>query len=539
MTTLFRGGTVVTNLLRLPITDAVAVHDGRVVALGSEALDWASAWDDVVDLDGRCLVPGFRDGHAHPLVGGIEMASLQLAGLTTVEAIIAAVADWAAAHPADQWILGAGYSPAVLPGGVGDARWLDAVAGDRPVALTANDHHTMWVNSGALTAAGIDTSTPDPDGGEIVRRGDGSPIGTLREFGALNVVQAVMPPTDAAARAGGLPTCLGELARHGIVWVQDALVTVDLFDTYLAAASAGPLSCRFNLAFRAEPGSWRAQVDEFVEQQALLAAVDGAGRSLTARTVKFFADGVIEAGTGFLLEPYADAPHTCGLPNWVPEELADAVRTFDAAGFQIHIHAIGDGGVRMALDAIEHARRCNRAADRRPVIAHTQLVHMDDLPRFASLGVIANFEPIWSQLDPIMVDLTIPRLGPERSRLQYRIGTLVGSGARISFGSDWPVSSLNPVDGLAVAVTRTTNAGTPVGGWLPDERVPLLQAISAYSAGTAYQAFEEHDRGTLAPGAWADLAVLAADITTLDGDEARDVTVDHTMLAGATVYRAA
>jgi predicted amidohydrolase YtcJ len=539
MATLFRGGTVVTNLPQLPTTDAVAVHEGRVVALGPEALDWATAWDDVVDLSGRCLVPGFRDGHAHPLAGGIEMASLQLAGLTTAEAVIAAVADWAAAHPADQWIVGAGYSPAVLPDGVGDARWLDAVAGERPIALTANDHHTMWVNSSALTAAGIDASTPDPDGGEIVRRSDGTPIGTLREFGALSLMQAVMPRADAATRAGGLPACLGELARHGIVWVQDALVTADLLDTYVTAASDGPLSCRFNLAFRAQPGSWRTQVDEFVGQRALLSAVDGAGRSLTARTVKFFADGVIEAGTGFLLEPYVDAPHTCGLPNWAPDELADAVRAFDAAGFQIHIHAIGDGGVRMALDAIEHAQRYNGAADRRPVIAHTQLVHVDDVSRFASLGVIANFEPIWSQLDPIMVELTIPRLGPERSRLQYQIGTLAGSGARISFGSDWPVSSLNPIEGLAVAVTRTTNAGTPAGGWLPEERVPLLQAISAYTAGTAYQAFDEHDRGTLARGAWADLAVLAADITTLDGDEARDITVDHTMLAGATVHRAA
>jgi predicted amidohydrolase YtcJ len=413
------------------------------------------------------------------------------------------------------------------------------VAGDRPVALTANDHHTMWVNSGALAAAGIDASTPDPDGGEIVRRSDGSPAGTLREFGALNLVQCVMPPIDAATRASGLPTCLHELARHGIVWAQDALVTAELFDTYVAAASAGPLTCRFNLAFRAQPGRWRAQVDEFVGQRSRLAALDGAGHSLTALTVKFFADGVIEAGTGFLLEPYADAQHTCGLPNWAPEELADAVRAFDAVGFQIHVHAIGDGGVRMALDAIEHAQRCNRTADRRPVIAHTQLVHVDDLPRFAALGVIANFEPIWSQLDPIMVDLTIPRLGPERSRLQYRIGTLAGSGARISFGSDWPVSSLNPIEGLAVAVTRTTNAGNPAGGWLPDERVPLLQAISAYSAGSAYQAFEERDRGTLARGSWADLVVLAADITALDGDEARDVAVDHTVLAGATVYRSA
>jgi len=538
MSTLFRGGTVVTNLPRLPLTDAVAVHDGRVVALGQEAHEWSSQWDEVIDLSGRCLVPGFRDGHAHPLAAGIEMTSLQLLGAGTVEEVVAAVAAWASAHPDDEWIVGAGHSTAILPNGIGDAAWLDAVVPDRPVALTSNDHHTMWVNSAALRAARIEATTVDPDGGVIVRRGDGTPCGTLFEFGAIDLMHAVMPTVSTADRAAGIGPCLDELARNGIVWVQDALVSADLLDTYLAAASDGGLSCRFNLAFRAEPGAWRPQVDEFVEWRSQLAATPAADGRLTARTVKFFADGVIEAGTGFLLEPYTDAPHTCGLPNWSPDELAEAVRCFDAAGFQIHIHAIGDGGVRMALDAVEHARRLNGTTDRRAVIAHTQLVHPDDLPRFAALGVIANFEPLWSQLDPVMIERTIPRLGPQRSALQYQIGTLARSGAAVSFGSDWPVSSVSPLAGMSVAVTRTTSGGEPAGGWTPDERVPLLQAISAYTAGTAHQAFDDRDRGTLAPGAWGDLVVLAADLIAIDGDEARDVAVDQTLLDGVTVYRA-
>jgi len=404
--------------------------------------------------------------------------------------------------------------------------------------LTSNDHHTMWVNTAALRAAGIDATTAEPDGGVIVRRPDGTPRGTLREFGAIHLMQAAMPNVGAAERAAGVVPCLTELARHGIVWVQDALVSAELLDTYLTAAAAGELTCRFNLAFRAEPNDWRRQADQFTESRTRVDNDPAALDWLTAGTVKFFADGIIEAGTGFLLEPYTDSPHTCGLPNWNPGELAEAVRCFDAAGFQIHIHAIGDGGVRMALDAIEHAQRCNGAADRRAVIAHTQLVHPDDLPRFSELGVIANFEPLWSQLDPIMVELTIPRLGPRRSALQYQIGSLARSGAPVSFGSDWPVSSLNPLVGMSVAVTRRTASGEPVGGWTPDERVPLLQAIAAYTAGTAYQAFEELHRGTLVPGAWADVAVLAADLTAVDGDEARDVAVDQTMLAGVTVHRA-
>ena len=538
MPTLFRGGTVVTNLPGLPVTDALAVHDGRVVALGAEAHDWAASWDEVIDLRGRCLVPGFRDGHAHPLAAGIEMTSLQLNGVSTLDAALTAAGAWAAAHPTDAWILGAGHSTAILPDGIGDATWLDAMVPDRPVVLISNDHHTMWVNTAALRAAGIDTNTPDPDGGVIVRRADGTPCGTLREFGAIRLMEAVMPAVGATERAAGVAPSLTELARHGIVWVQDALVSADLLETYLATAAAGQLTCRFNLAFRAEPSHWRRQADEFVAWRSRVDGDPAALEWLTAGTVKFFADGVIEAGTGFLLEPYTDAPHTCGLPNWTPGELGEAVRCFDAAGFQIHIHAIGDGGVRMALDAIEHAQRCNGSADRRAVIAHTQLVHPDDLRRFAALGVIANFEPLWSQLDPIMVELTIPRLGPRRSALQYQIGSLARAGAPVSFGSDWPVSSVNPLAGMSVAVTRRTTTGEPVGGWTPDERVPLLQAITAYTAGTAYQGYEENDRGSLAPGAWADLAVLAADITTIDGDEARDVTVEQTVLAGVTVHRA-
>ena len=218
---------------------------------------------------------------------------------------------------------------------------------------------------------------------------------------------------------------------------------------------------------------------------------------LSARTVKFFADGVIEAGTGYLLEPYEDTPHSCGLPNWSPEGLKEAVRIFDADGFQIHIHAIGDGGVRMALDAIEHAALLNGPRDRRPVIAHTQLVHPEDRPRFGALGVIANFEPLWACLDPSQIELTLPRLGPERSALQYPIATLARLGATVSFGSDWPVSSHRPLDGLAVAVTRLNAKGEPVDGWVPEERVSILQAIEAYTAGSAFQAFDD-DAGSLA-----------------------------------------
>lgn len=534
--TLFAGGTVVTNLPAMATTDAIAVADGRVVALGDEARDWSASWDEVVDLRGRCVVPGFRDGHAHPVHAGEESLSLQLGSCSSVEEVLGAVRDWAVSHPADAWISGGSYISSILPDGVGDARWLDTACADRPVALFSNDHHVMWANSRALELAGIDASTPEPAVGQIVRHADGSPVGTLREFGAIELVERVMPGPDADVSRAGLVAALDELARHGIVWVQDAIVDDSLLDTYLAAADGGLLTCRFNAAFRAEPGRWLRQREHVVAGRDRVRSHHAARGWVSANTVKFFADGVIEAGTGFLLEPYEDAPHSCGLPNWAPAELNEAVGAFDAEGFQIHIHAIGDGGVRMALDAIEHAIRRNGAADRRPVIAHTQLVHPDDRHRFATLGVIANFEPLWAQLDPVMLELTIPRLGAPRSALQYPIGSLVAAGARISFGSDWPVTTVDPLDGLGVAVSRQTADRRPLEGWCPGERVPMLAAIAAYTAGSAYQAFDD-DRTTLGVGAPADLLVLGADITAMDGNEARDVGVERTVLEGRTVFR--
>ena len=328
------------------------------------------------------------------------------------------------------------------------------------------------------------------------------------------------------------------MTAAGIVWAQDAAVTPAELDVYLAGAADGLATCRVNVAFRADPARWTHQHDEFLAARAL-AAASPFGQWVTARTVKFFADGVIESGTGFLLEPYDDCTpdtvHRCGLPNWTAEGLREAVRAFDADGFQIHVHAIGDAGVRMSLDAIEHAARLNGPRDRRPVIAHTQLVHPDDRPRFAALGVIANFEPLWAAYDEFMDTLALPRLGFARTAMQYPIGSIVRSGAPISFGSDWPVSSHHPLEGLAVAVTRTNRRGEPVGGWVPEERIPMLTAIRAYTEGSADQAFDD-DAGRLSVGQRADLVITDRDITAIAGEELGAAQVDETWLGGRRMY---
>ncbi len=377
---------------------------------------------------------------------------------------------------------------------------------DRPVYLESADHHSAWVNSAAMRAAGLDAGTPEPPSSRLPRREDGQLLGTLVEWGSMRLVQRVLPPRTADDRLRAAAAGSQRLARQGVAWTLDAACSPADVEAYRAADRAGLLATRVECALRADPGRWSEQVASFLAERA------ATGGRVRAGTVKFFADGVVEFATAAMLEPYADSPHNCGLPVWEPAELAEAVAAFDAAGFGIHIHAIGDAGIRQALDALAGARDRGHPGRTRPTLAHVQVLDPGDLPRFAALGVVANAEPLWSCLDACQRDLTAPRLGPVRSARQYPWASLMGSGAAVSMGSDWPVSSERPLEGLAVAVTRQTPEGEPAEGWLPEERLSVDQAVAAYTRGTAYQAGEEGHRGVLAPGYAADLVWLSRDL---------------------------
>ncbi|MET8471263.1 amidohydrolase [Streptomyces sp. NPDC006422] len=534
-------GTVRTGNEAYGDVTALAVRDGRIVAVGAEAEALAATADEVLDLGAEgLLMPSFGDGHAHPLFGGLEHFGPQIKELGSVDEIVAEVGRWAAAHPVaehpeEEWIVGASYDPALVPDGEFDARWLDAAVPDRPVVLRAYDYHTVWCNTEALRRAGVDKATPEPRLGWIVRRPDGTPMGTLREWHACDLVLDRVPGRPVTELVDAIRVAGEAYARAGLTWVQDAWVEPEMVDAYLRAARDGALRFRVNLAQRADPDRWREQRPAFAEQRRRVEAEGG--ELLTARTVKFFSDGVIEGGTAALLEPYDDAPHSCGMPVWEPAALAEAVRAFDADGFQIHIHAIGDAGVRAALDAIESAARANGEWDRRPVITHVQLVDPADLPRFAELGVVANFEPLWAQPDPLQTVLSVPRIGEKRAALQYPMGDLAHGGARLSFGSDWPVSSYEPLEGIQVAVTRRTFDGAPgADGWLPRQRMTVEQALGAYTAGSAHQAFADERAAGLVPGAPADLVWLSADPRTTDPMRLREIRVLGTWLAGEPTF---
>jgi len=530
--TLFSGGSIWTGNQD---TDAVLVSDGIVRAVGAQAREMAPAGAEIVDLQGGFLMPSFGDGHAHPLYGGLEAAGPAVRPCRSVDEIIAAVRTYADEHPDEEWIVGASYDGSLAPESLFDARWLDSAVPDRPVVLRAWDYHTVWCNTIALDRAGITADTPDPVLGEIPRRADGSVLGTLREWGAMDLVANVMPPRDEALRIAALDTAADYLLARGVTWVQDAWVEPADVATYVAAARRDALRMRVNLALYADPRHFSEQVRQFDESRRL---VEQAGSPLlTANTVKFFADGVVENETGALLEPYCSGMHSHGQRNWEGDALGEAAARVDELGLQIHIHAIGDAAARQALDAIEYAIRRNGPRDRRPVIAHAQLVDDADIGRFAELGVIPNMQPLWAQLDPLMTVLTIPRLGAERADRQYRMGSLLASGATLAHGSDWPVSSGAPLEGIAVGVSRLTVDGQPEGGWTPHEIIPIERALSAYTAGVAFQAFAENNWGTITPGASADLVWLDRDPRTTPALQLPGITVRATYLRGRPVHR--
>ncbi|MGY4708363.1 amidohydrolase [Mycolicibacterium sp. CBM1] len=547
--TLFTGGVIWTGTGTE--SDALLIVDGVVRALGEQARELAAGLDcEHVDLEGGFLMPSFGDGHAHPLYGGLESVGPAVRGCGSIDEILAAVKKYADEHPDEEWIAGASYDGSLAEGGLFDARWLDSVVPDRPVALRAWDYHTMWVNTAALERAGITPDTPDPVLGEIPHRPDGSVLGTLREWGATDLVMSVMPPRDEQQRIDALGTAADYFLARGVTWVQDAWVEPGDVATYVAAARQGALRMRFNLALYADPRHFDTQIADYAQARR---EVEEAGSPLlTAQTVKFFADGVVENETGALLAPYCSGLHSHsggrepggsganrGMQNWEGDSLAEAARRVDELGLQIHIHAIGDAAVRQALDAIEYVQAHNGTRDRRPVIAHVQLVDQADIDRFAALGAIPNMQPLWAQMDALMTVLTIPRLGVERADRQYQMQTLNQTGAALAFGSDWPVSSGAPLDGIAVAISRRTAEGQPEGGWTPHEIVPIERALSAYSGAVAYQAFAEERWGTITPGASADFVWLGRDPRSTPALELPALPVRATYLRGQAAYTAA
>ncbi|MYW47761.1 amidohydrolase [Streptomyces sp. SID161] len=536
---LFTGGPVLTPEGRT--ATAVAVTGDRITAVGhTEVHALAGPRTEVVDLAGRLLLPGFQDAHVHPVPAGLELSRCDLTGATTAEATVAAVRAYAEARPEAEWILGGGWSMEAFAGGTPSKELLDAVVPDRPVYLPNRDHHGAWVNSRALELAGIDRRTPDPADGRIERDASGEPGGTLQE-GAMHLVGRLTPSAGPAERLAALLDAQRRLHALGITAWQDALVgdflgMDDPAPAYLAAVADGSLTARVVGALWWDRERGAEQIPELVEKRHALSR-----GGFRAGTVKLMLDGVAENHTAALLDPYLDrcgcATAERGRSFIDPGRLPGYVTALDALGFQCHFHALGDRAVRDALDAIEAARAANGPSDTRPHLAHLQVVHPDDVPRFARLGATANIQPLWAAHEPQMDELTIPFLGAERAARQYPFASLQRSGARLAAGSDWPVSSPDPLQGIHVAVNRVEPGRTgPV--FVPGERLGLADALTAYTAGSAHVNHLDgvDGGGRVAAGALADLVVLDRDPFAGPPEAIAGTTVARTYVGGACVY---
>jgi len=542
---IFVGGDVYTVDAARSWARAVAVRDGAITAVGTddEIRNLAGTSTEVIDLTDKMLVPGFQDAHVHPVGGGLDMLQCDLNETDSLEDYQRIVAEYAASHPDAPWILGGGWSQDAFPRGCPPKEALDSVISDRPVYLPNRDGHSAWVNSKALEIGGITADTPDPADGRIERNPDGSPQGTLHEGAGWLVFQHAPDPDEDLIYQGLLK---GQAYLHsfGITGWQDAIVDATShyrnYDAYLTAAGRGELTGRVVGAL------WwdRKKGLEQIENLVALREAGQAGR-FAATSVKIMQDGVCENFTGATLDPYLDEhghpTDNRGISMVEPELLKEAVTRLDALGFQVHFHALADSAVREALDAIEAARTTNGYNDLRHHLAHIQIVHPDDLPRFRTLGALANAQPLWAAHEAQMDDLTIPFLGEPRWTWQYPFRSLVRHGATLVMGSDWSVSSPNPLEEMHVAVNRQMPPSYPfrvdnTEVFLPDERIDLATALAAFTMGSAYANHREHDTGSIEVGKRADFAVLDRNVFAHPVAEIADARCLETYIDGDRVF---
>jgi predicted amidohydrolase YtcJ len=515
--------------------EAVAVSGGKIVFVGTGAAakPWIGPATRVVDLGGKMLLPAFHDSHVHPISSGMEALECDLHGLATAEQVLDAVRAYAAAHPEAKWIRGGGWELTLFPAGNPSKALLDRIVPDRPVLLDASDGHSAWANSKALAIAGITKATPDPPLGRIERDpATGEPSGALRED-AAGLVAKHLPRHTPAEYEAGLRKALQVANGFGLTSLQEASASEDELDAYAAADAAGTLTARVNASIYVDTDKGIAEVPRLKSLRGKYR-----GRRLRADGAKIFADGVLETRTAAVLEPYIGFGDDRGKANLKPEAFRALATALDKEGFQIHVHAIGDRAIRDTLDALEAAEKANGRRDARHHIAHIELIEPPDIPRFRRLGVIANFQPLWANGDKYITELTEPTLGPERSRWIYPIASVIAAGGVTAFGSDWSVSSMNPLEGIEVAVTHREPSKGPGPAWLPQEQIALPEAIAGYTIRGAYLDFTEKETGSIEVGKAADLIVLDRNLFEIPPSRIHEAKVLWTLLEGKEVYRA-
>ncbi|MBC7186490.1 MAG: amidohydrolase [Calditrichaeota bacterium] len=526
-------GKVWTVNARQPLAEAVAVQDDKIVAVGNTAdiLARRDSRTTVIDAQGRLVMPGFNDAHLHFRSGGAALLQVVLDGCRAPEEVQQRVAAKVAELGPGQWVTGRGWDHTLFNKGVWpDKSLLDKVSPDNPVYLTRVDGHVGWANSLALARAGITRQTPDPPGGQIVRDpSTGEPTGILKEA-ASSLVARVVPPPTAEQEREAVRKALAEARRLGVTSVQDnsGVSSVGLYREFL---ERGELTVRvtewLDFGLAAQP----ALLQKVYRENLRLCD----GRYLRLGLLKGFVDGTLGSRTAYFFEGYQDEPANVGIPQIDQEKLTAMVCTADSLGFQVGLHCIGSRANWMALNAFEEAQGRFGVRDRRHRLEHAQVLRLVDIPRLAELGVIASMQPTHCTSDMRWAE---QRIGHERCKGAYAWRRILDAGGKICFGTDWPVEPLDPMRGLYSAVTRQSiDTHEPPGGWFPDQRLTIEEAIYLYTLGAAFAEFQEQAKGSIEPGKYADIIVLSKDLLSIPPEEILTTEVVLTIVGGKVVYQ--
>lgn len=520
-----------------PWAESVAIRKGKIVAVGTneEVGRYRGIGTKMIDAGGKLALPGFTDCHIHFLDGSVSLGRVNLEGATDLADIQNRLRAYAAQHPGDGWILGRGWNYAMfgvetLP----HKKYLDQLFPHRPVFLEGYDGHTYWANSKALALAGITGNTPNPPNGIIVRDPKtGEATGALEEA-AQGLVARVVPKLTQVEKLNALRAGMKWANQNGLTRVHSAGGDFEELELFNELRQEGQLSVRFYIAYFLNPPELRSQDLDAIEQARKTFHDDW----ISTNAVKLMLDGVVESHTAAFLEPYADDPFTKGALFWDPEKYKAAVAELDKRGLQLFTHAIGDYAIRTALDAYEFAKTQNHTKDRRPRVEHIEDSSTADIPRFGKLGVIASMQPLHAYPDADTLDVWAKAVGRERAARAWVWKSIAEGGGRYCFGSDWPVVTLNPWEGIQTAVTRETKEGTPEGGFVPSQRLSVAQAVEGYTRGAAYAGHREKTEGSIEPGKVADVIIVNKNIFEIDPHSIGDTRVTTTIVGGKVVYEA-
>jgi len=534
--TVIVNGKIYTLNPQKPWAEALAIRADQIVAVGSDAeiAKLQSKNTQVIDAKGRLVLPGFTDCHIHFIDGAFSLGRVNLEGAKDAADIQQRLREYGAAHPGDSWILGRGWNYAMFPSSLPDKKALDEVFPNRPAFLEGYDGHTYWANSKALELAQVTKDTPNPPNGVIVRDpATGEATGALKEA-AQGLVAAVIPKPTRGEKLLALRAGMRWANENGLTRVHSAGGDFEEFELYDELLRHGDLTVRFYVAYFQNPPELRPQDIAAIED----ARKKYTGHWLAAGAVKFMIDGVVESHTAAMLQPYSDDASFQGKPFWDPGKYNSAIRELDKRGLQIFTHAIGDSGVRTVLDGYENMERLNQTSGRRPRIEHIETIAANDIPRFGRLGVIASMQPLHSYPDEDTLRVWARNAGPDRASRAWVWKSIADGGGQLAFGSDWPVVTLNPFEGIQTAVTRQTAEGLPKAGFVPTERLSVADAVRGYTLGAAYAGFREKTEGSLEPGKLADLIILSQNLFEVEPRSINKTKVLTTIVGGRVVFQA-